>query len=725
MMELDSIYQEKVYAGVLGKIIGVYLGRPFEQWTYDIIKQRIGEVHYYVNDKLDKPLIVTDDDITGTFTFLRALKDYESNLNIEAKQIGQTWLNYIVEKETILWWGGVGESTEHTAYQNLKSGILAPQSGSIAQNGKVVAEQIGAQIFIDGWAMVCPGDPEKAAELARKAASVSHDGEAVYGAQIVAALESYAFVEKKISKLLSVAKMVIPTGSEIFRLISDIEEWHSLEKDWKITRKNIEGRYGYQHYPGGCHMIPNHALIILSLLYGEGDFDKTMNIVNTAGWDTDCNSGNVGCLIGIRNGLKSFDSGIDWRGPVSDIMYCPTADGSQTITDALTESYKIIKLANQIRGTKFLPPKKGARYSFEMPGALQGWRGDILNQTSHSSFLEINNVEGHSRTGKRCLEISYSLASIEQGKIFANSFFPQELTQLEGEAKKTFFSYNFLCCPQIYPGQIISSEIIADINNTQLISCRFFVNAYSKSDTLTTYKAEVIKIEPGELKKINWQLDVPDSFPITEIGLEIISGENQTAGKLYLDYVNISGKPITKFHRPVHVTPLARGEVPDDTAAVMWRNSWIKACDHWTDRSWEPAFKISNNLGRGLILTGSSDWSDYTVSSDVKFYLGKSGGIVARVQGLQRYYALELTAEGILRLVKVLDGVTILCEMQQTFELNKAYRMELVVNGSVIKGKLNSKSILEYDDKNSPLLSGAIGLVVEAGTLFTDLVEIS
>ena len=177
--------------------------------------------------------------------------------------------------------------------------------------------------------------------------------------------------------------------------------------------------------------------------------------------------------------------------------------------------------------------------------------------------------------------------------------------------------------------------------------------------------------------------------------------------------------------RDRHVTPLARGEVPDDTAAVMWRNSWIKACDHWTDRSWEPAFKISNNVGRGLILTGSSDWSDYTVSSDVKFYLGKSGGIVARVQGLQRYYALELTAEGILRLVKVLDGVTILCEMQQTFELNKAYRMELVVNGSVIKGKLNSKSILEYDDKNSPLLSGAIGLVVEAGTLFTDMVEIS
>ena len=72
--------------------------------------------------------------------------------------------------------------------------IDAPESGSIRLNGKTVAEQIGAQIFIDGWAMVAPGDPELAADLARRAASVSHDGEAVYGAQVIAAMEAQAFV---------------------------------------------------------------------------------------------------------------------------------------------------------------------------------------------------------------------------------------------------------------------------------------------------------------------------------------------------------------------------------------------------------------------------------------------------------------------------------------------------------------------------------------------------
>src|SRR5262245_45720825 len=127
-------YAERVYAGVLGKIIGVYLGRPFEGWTYEKIMANLGGIKYYVNDLHDLPLhnhqlIVTDDDISGTFTFLRALPDYDNSLVLTPAQIGQTWLNYIVENRTILWWGGLGNSTEHTAYLRLKDRITAPQSG--------------------------------------------------------------------------------------------------------------------------------------------------------------------------------------------------------------------------------------------------------------------------------------------------------------------------------------------------------------------------------------------------------------------------------------------------------------------------------------------------------------------------------------------------------------------------------------------------------------------
>ena len=59
-MQLPSDYAERVYAGVLGKIIGVYLGRPFEGWTYDRIMKELGEIWYYVHEQRHVPLIVTD-----------------------------------------------------------------------------------------------------------------------------------------------------------------------------------------------------------------------------------------------------------------------------------------------------------------------------------------------------------------------------------------------------------------------------------------------------------------------------------------------------------------------------------------------------------------------------------------------------------------------------------------------------------------------------------------
>jgi ADP-ribosylglycohydrolase len=191
-------YAERVYAGVLGKLIGVYLGRPFEGWTYERILKELGPINYYVHDRHDvalrnHQLVVTDDDIAGTFAFPRALADNDYPRRLTAEQVGQAWLNY-ASRTVDLWWGGIGSSTEHTAFLRLKSGIPAPERLD-ALNGRTVAEQIGAQIFIDGWAMVSPGNPAQAVYLAEQAARVSHDGEAVHAAKLLAAMEAEAFVD--------------------------------------------------------------------------------------------------------------------------------------------------------------------------------------------------------------------------------------------------------------------------------------------------------------------------------------------------------------------------------------------------------------------------------------------------------------------------------------------------------------------------------------------------
>jgi ADP-ribosylglycohydrolase len=183
-------YADQIYAGVVGKLIGVYLGRAVEGWSYEAIQKTFGEINYFVHDKVNWPLIVPDDDLSGTFLFYRAMEDNGSPADIKAATIGDTWLNYIVEDKTVLWWGGLGRSTEHTAYLRLKNGIKAPMSGSAKLNSVAMAEAIGSEIFIDTWAMINPANPERAAAMAREASYVSHDGIAVEAAALLAAMEA-------------------------------------------------------------------------------------------------------------------------------------------------------------------------------------------------------------------------------------------------------------------------------------------------------------------------------------------------------------------------------------------------------------------------------------------------------------------------------------------------------------------------------------------------------
>ena len=260
MIDINE-YRSRVYAGVLGKTIGVYMGRPFEGWEKARIEERFGTVSGYVHEELEKSLIVADDDLSGTFTFVRALEDSSLYAQTPSEAFGDAWLNYVIEGKSIFWWGGMAHSTEHTAFLRLLQGVRAPESGSIALNGKIVAEQIGAQIFIDAFGMVCPGDPALAAKLARAAARVGHDGEAVHAAVVVAALCAEAFVQRDMGRLLDRAVREIPSDSLIARVHRDVRAWALKDRDWRVTFERINERYGYHMYGGNCHVVPNHALM--------------------------------------------------------------------------------------------------------------------------------------------------------------------------------------------------------------------------------------------------------------------------------------------------------------------------------------------------------------------------------------------------------------------------------------------------------------------------------
>lgn len=696
-MSLPVDYVERVYAGVLGKIIGVYLGRPFEGWTYERIMAQLGEVNYYVHEQLGKPLIVTDDDISGTFTFLRALPDYGNSPDVTPEQIGKTWLNYLIQERTVLWWGGVGQSTEHTAYMRLKAGIPAPHSGSIATNGLVVAEQIGSQIFIDGWAMVAPGDPAQAADLARRAASVSHDGEAIYGAQVVAAMEALAFVESDLNRLIDTAVTLIPKDSTIYRLIDDIREWHAEFPDWRTTREHIAAHYGYDKYPGNCHMVPNHALIMLGLLYGGDDFQKALMITNTAGWDTDCNSGNVGCLLGIKNGLAGIDAGPDWRGPVADRMYLPTADGGRAITDALTEAYHVVNTGRALHNEPPIAPKNNARFHFSLPGAVQGFMAD--DSPGGRGILTVGNapLPGSS---DRALTLDYQhLAPGRFARALTAVFVPQEALTMPG--------YTLLASPTLYSGQTVTARVIADAGNNTPVNCRLVMTIYGAGDALVSVTGPQVALQPGQQQMLTWRIPDTDGSPIAQIGFELAS-DVPAQGRVYVDYLTWGGAPDTTFRQPAH-------------DGRVWRRAWVDHVHHYGSREYA-AYVLSHNEGSGLLMQGTRDWDNYGLRVVITSNLMTSGGIAARVQGLNRYYALLLCDDGKARLVRKLDEQITLAEADFTCEWNTPYELALQVSGDQLQGWINGQRLLQAQDNT--LTAGGVALICTDGTILCDAVQV-
>ncbi len=699
-MSFPADYIERVYAGVLGKIIGVYLGRPFESWSHERISAELGEINYYVHDKLGVPLVVADDDLSGTFTFLRALADFSYPNTITAAQIGQAWLNYIVENRAILWWGGLGNSTEHTAYLRLKHGISAPQSGSITLNGKVVAEQIGAQIFIDGWAMVSPGNPDAAVALAQKAASVSHDGEAIYGAQVLAAMEAQAFVEDDIHTLLDIGVSYIPQDSVIYRLIHDIRIWHRDEPDWRTTRALIAEKYGYDIYGGNCHIVPNHALIILALLYGDNDFQKSLKIVNTSGWDTDCNSGNVGCLLGIKNGLQGINAGPDWRGPVADRLYLPTADGSRCVTDAVTETYSIVNTARRLDGVEPINPKHNARFHFELPGSVQGFYVQMLASFTGKATLE--NVVGFSRLGERSLALHY--AQLEPGHTLSLA----TPTFLSAEEIGTS-GYTLLASPTLYSSQILRGAVTADTTNSTPMYYRPFISYYEDENQLARLRGPVNELTPGQFEEFTWRIPDTANVPIANVGIEF-SAEQTTQGSVYLDFLTWDGTPHIRLAHP-------------QTGGGIWQHAWVNAVDRF--ESWYPeTYRLVQNEGRGLISIGTRQWTDYRVSTIIAPHMARATGIAARVQGLRRYYALLIAQDNTARLVKYMNDEQVVASTSLDWVLDRPYELSLQVREKHIQAWIDGKLTFDVQDDASPLLAGGIALLCEEGRIESNAIHV-
>lgn len=726
---MKAEYIEKIYAGWLAKIIGIRFGAPVEGWPQEKIEKIFGSaLKRYPADYVN---FAADDDSNGPIFLFRALEDSGKGADLKAEDVAEALLNYAPFEHGFFWWGGYGISTEHTAYLNLRNGIKAPRSGSVMQNGSALAEQIGGQIFIDAWGLAAPGDPDLAAALSREAASVTHGGNGVYGGMFIAACISCAFEETDIGKIIEKGLTYIPGACQYAKIVKTVMDYHLNDPDdWKRCYQMIRSHHGYDKYPGNCHIIPNAAVMILSLLYGEGDFDRTLEICNLCGWDTDCNVGNVAVIMGVAGGLSAI-SYEKWRRPINDLLICSSVVGSLNIMDIPYGAAYIIKQALELSkrerpgssplhktpdpsplpetpGSPDLPepfnfilngPIDGCH--FEFPGSTHAMRlrasaNDERGAACHE--LSCWNTDEMAFTGKRSLKfLARAMAPGEAVYVYKQTYYePKDFSDSR---------YDPAFSPVAYPGQTIHGSACLPEYGAGAWACLYGKDIRRGK----IYEGEKKKLEPGSWESLKFRL--PGRLPalIGEVGF-----------CFYLDGGSPGSLDLTGFIDDLYVTGKA-DYVLDFSAEKeeRWPGTVRREISQFT-RLKGNAYLEEGRLHLscfdfGEVSTGHHEWEDYEAEFRITPLAGECSLVTFRSQGAMRSYAAGFDREGSFAVLKNRGGYQVVHWKPFAWEYKREYEIRIKVRGNVITARVD-EAVIIWSDEEEPYKKGGIGLAVLRGS---------
>lgn len=288
-------YADRVHAAWLGKIIGGAFGTALEGYTSAQLKKAFGDITGYV-----RPPSTVNDDITYELVFLDGLERYGRNLS--SRDLGHLWVRLIP----------FGWSAEMVALDNLKHGIMPPESGSF---NNPYSEWIGAQMRGEVMGLLAPADPERAAELAFMDGIVSHETNGIYGEIYNAVMVSLAFIEPDPRALVVRALDYVPPRSEFADVVRRTIAWCQAAGRWEDAWARAEEAFRHFHW---IHTYPNAAAVVVALWFGEGDFDRSMHISAMCGVDVDCNAGEVGAILGAARGTRLIAP--RWTEPIHDTL---------------------------------------------------------------------------------------------------------------------------------------------------------------------------------------------------------------------------------------------------------------------------------------------------------------------------------------------------------------------------------------------------------------------
>ncbi|MCX7097235.1 MAG: ADP-ribosylglycohydrolase family protein [Methylococcales bacterium] len=349
----DGLRRDHIAGAWLGRCAGCLLGKPIEGIQSDslhLLLERAGctEIPDYLwrlpglveQDYLELgfdrlwQFTKTDrfpgDDDTN-YTVMAMAMMQQKGLDFTTTDVADFWLENIPLLRTC--------TAERVAYRNITNHIAPPLSAVVRNPYR---EWIGAQIRADFYGYVALGQPELAAELAWRDASLSHVKNGIYGAMWVAAMLAVAIKQTDVRNIIEIGLTEIPAQSRLYSAVKEMLSLYAEGASYFDAVRHIHQRWDEKLAHHWCNTIANAQIVAMGLLYGEGDYEKAITRTVYACFDTDCNGATVGSIMGMMLGAKSLPT--KWTAVMNDAIHTDlTGYQDTTISKLSGEMFQIHK----------------------------------------------------------------------------------------------------------------------------------------------------------------------------------------------------------------------------------------------------------------------------------------------------------------------------------------------------------------------------------------------
>ena len=297
-----DVLKNKIKGGWAGQTIGVTFGGPYE---FHFMGTFIGDYQQLMwnntllkKNMLDNPGLY--DDLYMDLTFVDVFEKYGLDAPLDS------FSNAYANAGYVLW------HANQSGRYNILNGIKAPQSGYWKNNPH--ADCIDYQIESDFAGLMSPAMPNTASAISDKIGHIMNYGDGWYGGVFIGAMYATAFTSGDINHIVNEGLKTIPQQSEFYQTIHDVVEWHKkYPNDWKQTWLEVQRKWANDigcpdgvFAPFNIDAKVNAAYVVIGLLYGDGDFTKSLEIATRCGQDADCNPSTVGGILGTILGYDKI-----------------------------------------------------------------------------------------------------------------------------------------------------------------------------------------------------------------------------------------------------------------------------------------------------------------------------------------------------------------------------------------------------------------------------------